>query len=321
MTATLRPMSLGEILDRTFQIYRAKFLLFVGIAALPALASAALGAVLFLLGKYAPDTTLSASSLDSLREFSSWLPNQWPYAFFHYLVWPFFILMASGIFLGEKQSFTAARRSCVARWKSWLALAGILWATRTLLPHVLNRLVFNHMMAATNRSMIGLNGGRSSYLFAELMIELLRWALDFLLIALVVFSVPVWALEGMKAGAALKRSWTFAKHNCARLLVAWLLVNVLNSVLSFTFAGIFFALRSAAGSSFLGRYYLSPFDFLVPLEWAIYAFVAPLLPIAVTLIYYDQRIRQEGYDIERMMDAAGMDTSVTVPATAEEAQA
>ncbi len=38
MTATLRPMSLGEILDRTFQIYRSRFLVFVGIAALPAVA-------------------------------------------------------------------------------------------------------------------------------------------------------------------------------------------------------------------------------------------------------------------------------------------
>lgn len=33
---------------------------------------------------------------------------------------------------------------------------------------------------------------------------------------------------------------------------------------------------------------------------------APLFPIAITLIYYDQRIRLEGFDIEWMMDAAGM---------------
>ena len=42
MTATLRPMNLGEILDRTFQIYRSRFLVFVGIAALPAIAMMAL---------------------------------------------------------------------------------------------------------------------------------------------------------------------------------------------------------------------------------------------------------------------------------------
>src|ERR1700690_990112 len=35
MTTTLRPMSLGEFLDRSFYLYRKHFLLFVGIIALP----------------------------------------------------------------------------------------------------------------------------------------------------------------------------------------------------------------------------------------------------------------------------------------------
>jgi hypothetical protein len=43
-----------------------------------------------------------------------------------------------------------------------------------------------------------------------------------------------------------------------------------------------------------------------------------------TLIEYDQRIRLEGYDIERMMQAAGMNAPLTLPggdgpAAAEEA--
>ncbi len=54
---------------------------------------------------------------------------------------------------------------------------------------------------------------------------------------------------------------------------------------------------------------------------AVSAFVSPIYSIAVTLIYYDQRIRQEGYDIERMMDAAGLNEPLTAPAPAEEAQA
>jgi hypothetical protein len=32
----------------------------------------------------------------------------------------------------------------------------------------------------------------------------------------------------------------------------------------------------------------------------------PLFSIAITLFYYDQRIRREGYHVERMMDAAGL---------------
>ena len=37
MNSQLRPLSLGELLDRTFQLYRQQFMLFVGIVALPQL--------------------------------------------------------------------------------------------------------------------------------------------------------------------------------------------------------------------------------------------------------------------------------------------
>ncbi len=39
------------------------------------------------------------------------------------------------------------------------------------------------------------------------------------------------------------------------------------------------------------------------------ALIAPIFPIAAALFYYDQRIRQEGFDIEMMMDAAGMNAA------------
>ena len=41
----LRPLSLGEILDRTFSLYRRHFLLFLGIAAIPHLLTLALNLV------------------------------------------------------------------------------------------------------------------------------------------------------------------------------------------------------------------------------------------------------------------------------------
>jgi hypothetical protein len=39
----LRPLSIGEMLDRTFSLYRRNFVLFVGITALPNLLILALG--------------------------------------------------------------------------------------------------------------------------------------------------------------------------------------------------------------------------------------------------------------------------------------
>ena len=40
--------------------------------------------------------------------------------------------------------------------------------------------------------------------------------------------------------------------------------------------------------------------------------VGPIYPIVMTLFYYDQRIRKEGYDIERMMEIAGMNAPATL---------
>ena len=34
--------------------------------------------------------------------------------------------------------------------------------------------------------------------------------------------------------------------------------------------------------------------------------IGPIYSIGLTLFYYDQRIRKEGYDIEWMMQAAGL---------------
>ena len=36
------------------------------------------------------------------------------------------------------------------------------------------------------------------------------------------------------------------------------------------------------------------------------SFIGPMYAIGLTLFYYDQRIRKEGYDIEWMMQAAGL---------------
>jgi hypothetical protein len=41
-------------------------------------------------------------------------------------------------------------------------------------------------------------------------------------------------------------------------------------------------------------------------------FVGPIYATGFTLFYYDQRVRKEGYDIERMMHNAGMTLSLPV---------
>jgi hypothetical protein len=54
------------------------------------------------------------------------------------------------------------------------------------------------------------------------------------------------------------------------------------------------------------------------------ALITPIFPIAATLFYYDQRIRHGGFDIDWMMNRAGMNAPVAaepavVPVVAAEA--
>ena len=48
----LRPLSLGEILDRTFTLYRRNFLLFLGITAIPHLLTLGLNITQVMLTKF-----------------------------------------------------------------------------------------------------------------------------------------------------------------------------------------------------------------------------------------------------------------------------
>jgi hypothetical protein len=51
----------------------------------------------------------------------------------------------------------------------------------------------------------------------------------------------------------------------------------------------------------------------------IFALLGPIYPIALTLFYYDQRIRHEGFDIEQMMTAAGLNPTAAASAPAIDA--
>jgi hypothetical protein len=47
-------------------------------------------------------------------------------------------------------------------------------------------------------------------------------------------------------------------------------------------------------------------------------FIGPIYATGLTLFYYDQRVRKEGYDIEWMMQAAGLTVPETMPVEGSE---
>jgi len=114
-------------------------------------------------------------------------------------------------------------------------------------------------------------------------------------------AIPVTVLEGGGLNASTNRSSTLTKGSKGKIFVIFLLIGVLAWIVSTliqvvllvpirmlviqdpaSLAALTHALQSAGG--FLGT-----------------SLVGPLGTIATTLIYYDQRVRKEGFDLQLMM--------------------
>ncbi len=119
------------------------------------------------------------------------------------------------------------------------------------------------------------------------------------------FIIPAVVLEGLGVGGALSRSRALVKDNWWRvfgiLLVVFLLVFAAALVLSAptTIAALFVGFGGAAGgaSSILIDAILIVIGFFGGLMVMI---AAPIFPIASILLYYDLRLKKEGYTLEMM---------------------
>jgi hypothetical protein len=116
-------------------------------------------------------------------------------------------------------------------------------------------------------------------------------------------AVPACAIEGLPIKYALIRSKFLSKGNLGRVFAVYLLTLVITiSVKSLLLAP---AYMSPGAFSFRTGWHLTP----VLLGWSIAAeflgalFAGPIAAIAMALVYYDERVRKEAFDLQVMMDS------------------
>ncbi len=311
MQAALRPMNLGEILDRTFEIYRKRFLLFAGIAALPA--------VLMLTIHLADITWLHSDRwFGAENDSGSRMAVGWLVAYLYYhisgLAWllfqPAFVGAASRELFAESNSIWNSLRFLRARWRTYLWIAFFKMCAQLVVPEAL---AFGVMMGIAYLSpKLGIfNEPSSAAAFAAALAFALIIGLfaAFLWVGIsFAFAMPAAALEQLTGWKSMGRSWRLTRKSRWRILVAWIMAVicalVLEGVGAFLAWGIVTLIDFGHHS---GSFNQQLYEVLVYLFYALSAVVAgPLYPIALTLLYYDQRSRKEGYDVERMMDTAGL---------------
>jgi uncharacterized membrane protein len=306
MESNLRPLTLSEILDRTAQLYRENFLLFAGIFAVYA------GIALVL-------------SMPLLFAFPGFKPQQASNT--PQLVAFFLVFGAISLLLFV---FYGAATAAITRAVAWVHLgepATVRRAYTTTLPRlgrymwlkcITGFMIFLVLFACVMILAIlavavaaALARNRSSMAGVVTAIVLLMYIpsgfLAFWMALRYSLAIPASVVENLKARQAIKRSIEMTKGSRGRIFLLWLLVGVVWIAL-FGITHSFFFIYSAMHRNTL-PIGLSILEQI--LTFFMNTFVGPILATGTTLFYYDQRVRKEGYDIEWMMQAAGL----TVPDT------
>jgi len=303
-------MNLGEILDRTLQIYRSRFFAFFTIAAIPALALMAIGLADNRWVHKAQNPTADQQGQELL-----WILLR-SFVHFHFdailglLIYPVLVKIASDTILEQAAPIRDALQFALAKIRSFLWIACLKVTAQFLIPEALTcGAIF---VVALIEYATGAFDDKANVipvglvLFSPILggIALFCW-----LSSCIALAVPVVALEPLTGLWALKRSWTLSRGARLRIMAAWMSLSILFIGLA---VGLHLLLHWITELSFYGgkSTRLTDQPLYLFIDYLLNAFLAavtgPIYPIAITLFYYDQRIRREAFDIEWMMHRAGL---------------
>ncbi|HXS77940.1 MAG TPA: hypothetical protein VN753_17315 [Terracidiphilus sp.] len=311
MQTTLRPLTLGEILDRTAELYRNNFLLLAGI-------SSAYSGILLVLG---------LAQILVQRGFSAMQMNTAAIvgAVIGIVMLALVSLVCGGVaiaantravgwlHLGEPASIGAAYRAVLPRtgryvwlltiiyFVAWFPCVLIYAAYAVLVLHYIRTtgMLSPHPTHAIDQSTALMLAGASVVFFLLLLafgiygiIMTLRYSL----------AVPACTVENLKARPAIKRSIFLSKGSRGRIFMLGLLTIIIQVGLVGLTQGFFIVV----GVKHKGVIPLWMSVLQQLLAFLTNTFVGPIYATGFTLFYFDQRVRKEGFDIEHMMQAAGM---------------
>lgn len=325
MNEPLRPSNFGEILDRTVQIYRSRFLVLFGIAAVPTALLVAGASGVFLFFAWFGSTLGVAGSAGST---SGPAPGT---AVLLGLAAIGIVLVAIPIFFSISALSMAAMSHATARacfdqkttirdayraiWaRGWryiglFFLLALIIAGPPVAAWFVIVLVSAGGMALAQSTGAGIAGTTIVVLLAVLAgLAIVAYCIWMTLRLSLAF--PACVVEQTGAVPALKRSASLSQGTRGRIFLLYLLVGIINYVLSMIMmVPILIALALMPGAKDPQNQQTAGMVFLFlnyAISFAVQAFTQPVYSIALVLFYYDQRIRLEGFDIEWMMQQAGL---------------
>jgi len=267
MPASLRPLTIGQLLDRTFQTYRQNFLLFAGISALP-------HAVLLVMQLGLLGVAGAGAGTRSGHSFE-------PAAVARVALLAFLV--------GAVTLFVAVVTSSIATAATTFGVSDVYLEKETSISACFARVKGKIGKVVFASAEFGCRVGLGFLLF---IIPGIYWAGKYGL------AVPAVVLEDIKGKQACARSAELTKDSVGRIVaiyfLTWILIVCVGAVITVVPGIAAIGLKRAAGTaSFKAFHYV--------VSMVVNTVVTPVLSIALTLAYYDQRVRLEAFDIENMM--------------------
>ena len=265
----LRPMTLGEVLDRTFTLYRERFLLFAGITALPYLST-----LIFNFGVLLVEQSGAHGSTPSLQS-----PG-----------------LLGGIIAGAIGGvFLLVLMVCIAHAATVSAVSDVYLGRPTSVSTA-----YAHAK------------GSILIVIAIMIMSFIATAVGFIFLFIpgiyiacrLSVSVPVAIVEKESPVASMERSMELTKGYAGQMFLLLLLVGVLSWVVSM--------LLEAPGTIFTVAAAMAKRQ--PPLVATVYTYLAqyvaqvvvgPIGTISASLMYYNLRVRKEGFDIQHLMNTLG----------------
>ena len=318
MIESLRPMSLGELLDRTFLLYRRNFLLFVGIATVGPAAYLVFQLILvgspLILGSAAPAKTAPTNPVALASFGASMLAS----------MFVGMVIMLAGLAISQAATVKAVAAVHLGRTTTILgaykALRGrifrvlaVFFSVMILVVVAAGGIIALAGIIASLAVVGGAQGGTAGAIAGGLVAVAAVVAGVILAVTIYVrYSLAVQAcvVEDLGPSASLKRSAVLSKGARSRVLAIYLIFTILSGIIGAVLGGVSVAAVFLIKNPILSLIATSLSSFIAS------SLTGPLATIGISLLYYDERVRKEAFDLQLMMATLDEPMTVAVPSQA-----
>ena len=272
-TLELRPLSLGELLDRTFFLYRRHFFLFAGISAIPY-------SLFFIANLTAVLIPAIARQMNSGQ------------------------IQSSGL-------VAATAGSGLIRILALLVGSIAFLYTVGATVHAVSEIYAGR--APSIRESLGSVRGKSGMIFGVMFLSGLLMIAGLIAFVIPMFyimcrltvAIPSAILEDLGPADSIRRSFALTRNFAGRAFMIYLLyfamVFGIIAVFQFPFAMLLVMNAKQPQLVIMWTIFMQLGNFIGS------SLVAPVSTISFALFYYDLRVRKEAFDLQRMMQAIGAD--------------